>query len=129
MIKETLKLQLTKIKNLMLLSDPGFFVDVKVELQDWEVIDNKIQSVIISLELESYMDNDLSSVVRIIDKIETKIHSILDKVGFNLDGTLTKPSEDKVIFTGAVMLQELDFSTMEGEKLYITVDCMFMVLD
>ena len=86
MLKETLKAQLPKIKNLIYLSESGFYDDVNVELSDWEVNnskDRKLVTVILTITLTVYADEDFSSMVSLLDHIETKVHQILDKASFN----------------------------------------------
>lgn len=126
MLKETLKTQLPKIKNLIYLSESGFYDDVNVELADWEVHDSKLITVILTLTLTVYADEDFSSMVSLLDDIETKIHQTLDRVAFNHEGTLVRPVDNKTVsFTGGVLLHDLHFSTMEDGLLEVGVDCMF----
>lgn len=126
MLKETLKAQLPKIKNLIYLSESGFYDDVNVELADWEVYDSKLITVILTLTLTVYADEDFSSMVSLLDHIETKIHQTLDRVAFNGEGLLVRPVDNETVsFTGGVLLHDLHFSTMEDGKLEVGVDCMF----
>ena len=126
MLKETLKAQLSKIKNLIYLSESGFFDNVNVELADWEVHNNKLSTVILTITLTVYADEDFSSMVSLLDHIETKIHQILDRAAFNGEGLLVKPVDNKTVsFTGGVLLHDLHFSIMEDGKLEVGVDCMF----
>lgn len=126
MLKETLKTQLPKIKNLIYISESGFYDDVKVELADWEVHNSKLTTVILTLTLTVYADEDFSSMVSLLDHIETKIHQILDRAAFNEEGLLVRPVDNKTVsFTGGVLLHDLHFSTMEDGKLEVGIDCMF----
>jgi hypothetical protein len=116
MLKETLNAQLPKIKNLIYLSESGFYDNVNVELADWEVNnskDRKLVTVILTIILTVYADEDFSSMVSLLDDIETKIHRTLDRVAFNQEGLLTRPDgNETVTFTGGVLLHKLHFSTM-----------------
>lgn len=126
MLKETLKAQLPKIKNLIYLSESGFYDDVNVELADWEVYDSKLITVILTLTLTVYADEDFSSMVSLLDHIETKIHQTLDRVAFNGEGLLVRPVDNETVsFTGGVLLHDLHFSTMEDGELEVGIDCMF----
>ena len=126
MLKETLKAQLPKIKNLIYLSESGFYDDVNVELADWEVYDSKLITVILTLTLTVYADEDFSSMVSLLDHIETKIHQTLDRVAFNGEGLLVRPVDNETVsFTGGVLLHDLHFSIMEDGNLEVGVDCMF----
>ena len=129
MLKETLKAQLPKIKNLIYLSESGFYDDVNVELSDWEVNnskDRKLVTVILTITLSVYADEDFSSMVSLLDHIETKIHQILDKASFNDEGLLVRPVDNETVsFTGGVLLHDLHFSTMKDGKLEVGIDCMF----
>lgn len=129
MLKETLKAQLPKIKNLIYLSESGFYDNVNVELADWEVNnskDRKLVTVILTIILTVYADEDFSSMVSLLDDIETKIHRTLDRVAFNQEGLLTRPDGNETVsFTGGVLLHKLHFSTMEDGELEVGVDCMF----
>lgn len=129
MLKETLKAQLPKIKNLIYLSESGFYDDVNVELSDWEVNnskDRKLVTVILTITLTVYADEDFSSMVSLLDHIETKIHQILDKASFNDEGLLVRPVDNETVsFTGGVLLHDLHFSTMKDGKLEVGIDCMF----
>lgn len=126
MLKETLKSQLSKIKNLIYLSESGFYDNVNVELADWEVHDNKLSTVILTITLTVYADEDFSSMVPLLDHIETKIHQTLDRVAFNGEGLLVRPVDNETVsFTGGVLLHDLHFSTMEDGKLEVGIDCMF----
>ena len=129
MLKETLKAQLPKIKNLIYLSESGFYDDVNVELSDWEVNnskDRKLVTVILTITITVYADEDFSSMVSLLDHIETKIHQILDKASFNDEGLLVRPVDNETVsFTGGVLLHDLHFSTMKDGKLEVGIDCMF----
>lgn len=126
MLKETLKSQLSKIKNLIYLSESGFYDSVNVELGDWDGRDNKLGMVILTVTLTVYADEDFSSMVSLLDDIETKIHQVLNKVSFSDEGKLVRPNEDKTVtFTGGVLLHDLHFSTMEDGLLEVGIDCMF----
>ena len=129
MLKETLKAQLPKIKNLIYLSESGFYDDVNVELSDWEVNnskDRKLVTVILTITITVYADEDFSSMVSLLDHIETKIHQILDKTSFNDEGLLVRPVDNETVsFTGGVLLHDLHFSTMKDGKLEVGIDCMF----
>jgi len=126
MLKETLKTQLPKIKNLIYISESGFYNDVKVELADSEVHNSKLTTVILTLTLTVYADDDFSSMVSLLDNIETKIHQILDRVAFNEEGLLGGPVDNKTIsFTGGVLLHDLHFSIFEDGELEVGIDCMF----
>ena len=129
MLKETLKAQLPKIKNLIYLSESGFYDDVNVELSDWEVNnskDRKLVTVILTITLTVYADEDFSSMVSLLDHIETKIHQILDKASFNDEGLLVRPVDNETVsFTGGVLLHDLHFSIMKDGKLEVGIDCMF----
>ena len=129
MLKETLKAQLPKIKNLIYLSESGFFDDVNVELSDWEVNnskDRKLITVILTITLTVYADEDFSSMVSLLDHIETKVHQILDKASFNDEGLLVRPVDNETVsFTGGVLLHDLHFSIMKDGKLEVGIDCMF----
>ena len=127
MLKETLKAQLPKIKNLIYLSESGFFDDVNVELSDWEVNNSKkLITVILTITLTVYADEDFSSMVSLLDHIETKVHQILDKASFNDEGLLVRPVDNETVsFTGGVLLHDLHFSTMKDGKLEVGIDCMF----
>ena len=129
MLKETLKAQLPKIKNLIYLSESGFYDDVNVELSDWEVNnskDRKLVTVILTITITVYADEDFSSMVSLLDHIETKIHQILDKASFNDEGLLVRPVDNETVsFTGGVLLHDLHFSIMKDGKLEVGIDCMF----
>ena len=129
MLKETLKAQLPKIKNLIYLSESGFYDDVNVELSDWEVNnskDRKLVTVILTITITVYADEDFSSMVSLLDHIETKIHQILDKASFNDEGLLVRPVDNETVsFTGGVLLHDLHFSIMKDDKLEVGIDCMF----
>ena len=129
MLKETLKAQLPKIKNLIYLSESGFYDDVNVELSDWEVNnskDRKLVTVILTITLTVYADEDFSSMVSLLDHIETKVHQILDKASFNDEGLLVRPVDNETVsFTGGVLLHDLHFSIMKDGKLEVGIDCMF----
>lgn len=127
MLKETLKAQLPKIKNLIYLSESGFFDDVNVELSDWEVNNSKkLITVILTITLTVYADEDFSSMVSLLDHIETKVHQILDKASFNDEGLLVRPVDNETVsFTGGVLLHDLHFSIMKDGKLEVGIDCMF----
>lgn len=126
MLKETLKAQLPKIKNLIYLSESGFYDKVNIELADWEVHNSKLATVILTITLTVYADEDFSSMVSLLDGIETKIHQTLDRVAFNEEGLLVRPVDNKTVsFTGGVLLHDLHFSTMEDGLLEVGVDCMF----
>lgn len=126
MLKETLKAQLPKIKNLIYLSESGFFDDVNVELSDWEVHNSKLITVILTITLTVYADEDFSSMVSLLDHIETKVHQILDKASFNDEGLLVRPVDNETVsFTGGVLLHDLHFSIMKDGKLEVGIDCMF----
>ena len=127
MLKETLKAQLPKIKNLIYLSESGFFDDVNVELSDWEVNNSKkLITVILTITLTVYADEDFSSMVSLLDHIETKVHQILDKASFNDEGLLVRPVDNETVsFTGGVLLHDLHFSIMKDDKLEVGIDCMF----
>ena len=126
MLKETLKAQLPKIKNLIYLSESGFYDKVNIELADWEVHNSKLATVILTITLTVYADEDFSSMVSLLDGIETKIHQTLDRVAFNEEGLLVRPVDNKTVsFTGGVLLDDLHFSTMEDGLLEVGVNCMF----
>jgi hypothetical protein len=126
MLKETLKSQLPKIKNLIYLSESGFYDSVNVELGDWDGRNNKLGMVILTITLTVYADEDFSSMISLLYDIETKIHQVLNKVSFNDEGKLVRPNEDETVtFTGGVLLHDLHFSTMEDGLLEVGVDCMF----
>ena len=129
MLKETLKAQLPKIKNLIYLSESGFYENVNVELSDWEVNnskDRKLITVILTITLTVYADEDFSSMVSLLDHIETKVHQILDKASFNDEGLLVRPVDNETVsFTGGVLLHDLHFSIMKDGKLEVGIDCMF----
>ena len=126
MLKETLKAQLPKIKNLIYLSESGFYDKVNIELADWEVHNSKLATVILTITLTVYADEDFSSMVSLLDGIETKIHQTLDRVAFNEEGLLVRPVDNKTVsFTGGVLLHDLHFSTMEDGLLEVGVNCMF----
>ena len=129
MLKETLKAQLPKIKYLIYLSESGFYDDVNVELSDWEVNnskDRKLVTVILTITITVYADEDFSSMVSLLDHIETKIHQILDKASFNDEGLLVRPVDNETVsFTGGVLLHDLHFSIMKDGKLEVGIDCMF----
>lgn len=126
MLKETLKSQLSKIKNLIYLSESGFYDSVNVELGDWDGRNNKLGMVILTITLTVYADEDFSSMISLLYDIETKIHQVLNKVSFNDEGKLVRPNEDETVtFTGGVLLHDLHFSTMEDGLLEVGVDCMF----
>lgn len=129
MLKETLKSQLSKIKNLIYLSESGFYDSVNVELGDWDGRNNKLGMVILTITITVYADEDFSSMVSLLDDVETKIHQVLNKVSFNDEGKLVRPNEDETVtFTGGVLLHDLHFSTMEDGLLEVGVDCMFSKL-
>ena len=108
------------------LSESGFFDNVNVELADWDVHNNKLNTVILTITLTVYADEDFSSMVSLLDHIETKIHQILDRAAFNGEGLLVKPVDNETVsFTGGVLLHDLHFSTMEDGKLDVGIDCMF----
>jgi hypothetical protein len=126
MLKETLKSQLSKIKNLIYLSESGFYDSVNVELGDWDGRNNKLGMVILTITITVYADEDFSSMISLLYDIETKIHQVLNKVSFNDEGKLVRPNEDETVtFTGGVLLHDLHFSTMEDGLLEVGVDCMF----
>lgn len=126
MLKETLKLQLSKIKNLIYLSESGFYDSVNVELGDWDGRNNKLGMVILTITITVYADEDFSSMISLLYDIETKIHQVLNKVSFNDEGKLVRPNEDETVtFTGGVLLHDLHFSTMEDGLLEVGIDCMF----
>ena len=126
MLKETLKSQLSKIKNLIYLSESGFYDSVNVELGDWDGRNNKLGMVILTITITVYADEDFSSMISLLYDIETKIHQVLNKVSFNDEGKLVRPNEDETVtFTGGVLLHDLHFSTMEDGLLEVGFDCMF----
>ena len=126
MLKETLKSQLSKIKNLIYLSESGFYDSVNVELGDWDGCNNKLGMVILTITLTVYADEDFSSMISLLYDIETKIHQVLNKVSFNDEGKLVRPNEDETVtFTGGVLLHDLHFSTMEDGLLKLELIVCF----
>ena len=124
-IKQNLLKQMSKVKTFIYGSESNLFGLPEVNLTDYEVHTSGLVMVLISIKFETGTDPDLHSIVKLLNEIENKSNSLMDKIAFNGEGKMVRPSDDVVSFSGGILVSDITYSFRTDDIITMEIDCMF----
>ena len=123
-IKENLKNQMSKVRTFIYGSENDLFGLPEVNLTDYEIYNSELVTALISIKFETGTDPDLYGMVDTLKHITKTINNLMDKIAFDKEGKMVRPSSNMVTFSGGILVSDMTYS-FRTEMIAIELDCMF----